>query len=244
MRNERIFGLNGLWLKILAMGFMVCDHLWATVVSGQDWLTCLGRLTLPIFAFQIAEGWAHTSDRKKYRRRMFLWALLTEIPFNLMYGSSVIYPFHQNVLFTFWLAMVFLTFIEWAGKKGALARWGAAALSLAVGYYLGFLLFVDYYGYGIITVLLFALTRTLPFGRVIQLLGLAWVNLELMGGLVYPVTVLGHSFEIPRQSFALLALIPIWLYNGQAGSRNKWVRLAGYAFYPVHMLILALVKLY
>jgi len=244
MKDARTFGLNGLWLKILAMGFMVCDHLWATVVPGQDWLTCLGRLTLPIFAFQIGEGWAHTSDRKRYRRRMFLWALLTEIPFNLMYGSSAIYPFHQNVLFTFWLAMVFLTFIDWAGKRGTLARWGAAALSLTVGYYLGFLLFVDYYGYGIVTVLLFALTRDLPFGKVIQLLGLAWVNLELMGGLVYPITVLGYSFEIPRQGFALLALVPIWLYNGQPGSRNKWVRLACYAFYPVHMLILSLVKLY
>jgi len=50
-------------LKILAMVFMLCDHMWATVIHGNDWLTCVGRLAFPIFAFQIAEGYAHTRDR-------------------------------------------------------------------------------------------------------------------------------------------------------------------------------------
>ena len=93
--------LNSLTLKFLAMALMLCDHLWATVIPGNGWLTAVGRLAFPIFAFQIAQGFVHTRSVKKYLGRLFLWALISEIPFNLMYGGAVFYPFHQNVLFTF-----------------------------------------------------------------------------------------------------------------------------------------------
>ena len=64
--NKKPFGgLTSDLLKILAVIFMVFDHLWATIISGNDWMTYLGRLTFPIFAFQIAEGFIHTSNIKK-----------------------------------------------------------------------------------------------------------------------------------------------------------------------------------
>ena len=50
--------LNGLMLKLLAMALMLCDHMWATIVPGNQWMNDLGRLAFPIFAFQIAEGYA------------------------------------------------------------------------------------------------------------------------------------------------------------------------------------------
>ena len=238
------FDISSAGLHLLAMFFMLLDHLWGTVVPGNEWMTCAGRLAFPIFAFLIAEGFHYTKNLKKYMQRLLLCALLSEIPFNLMLSGRVFNPVHQNVLWTFLIAIVLMCWCEKKRNAPIWQRYLRWAAAMAVGFLVGIVTFVDYYGYGIVTVLLFALTRDLPFGKVIQLLGLAWVNLELMGGLVYPVTVLGRSFEIPRQGFALLALIPIWLYNGQAGSRNKWVRLACYAFYPVHMLILALMKLY
>ena len=48
--------LNGLTLKLLAMALMLCDHMWATVVPGGQWMTNLGRLAFPIFAYFTAEG--------------------------------------------------------------------------------------------------------------------------------------------------------------------------------------------
>ena len=47
-----------------------------------------------------------------------------------------------------------------------------------------------------------------------------------------------------EQGLALLALIPIWLYNGRQGAHNKAIQYACYAFYPAHMLILALLRMY
>ena len=87
-------------LHIMAMAFMLCDHLWGTIIPGNDWLTCIGRIAYPIFAFMIVEGYFHTSNLKKYVKRLFIFALLSEIPFNLAMGSRLFYPIHQNVLWT------------------------------------------------------------------------------------------------------------------------------------------------
>ena len=109
--------LDALALKCLAMALMLCDHLWATVVPGNDWLTSVGRLAFPIFAFQIAEGFARTHSRKGYLKRMFLWALASEIPFNLMYGGAAFYPFHQNVLWTFLISLALISLIDQCRAK-------------------------------------------------------------------------------------------------------------------------------
>ena len=86
---EKKRGIDSFTLHILAMLFMLCDHLWATLFPAQEWMTCVGRLAFPIFAFMIAEGCYYTSNVKKYMLRLFLFAIISEIPFNLIMGSSV-----------------------------------------------------------------------------------------------------------------------------------------------------------
>ena len=56
--------LNAAHLKIIAMVCMLLDHMWATLISGNLWMTCVGRIAFPIFAFQVAEGYAHTKNFK------------------------------------------------------------------------------------------------------------------------------------------------------------------------------------
>ena len=63
-------GIDSFTLHILAMLFMLCDHLWATLFPAQEWMTCVGRLAFPIFAFMIAEGCYYTSNVKKYMLRL------------------------------------------------------------------------------------------------------------------------------------------------------------------------------
>ena len=236
--------LNSLTLKLLAMALMLCDHLWATVLPGWMWLTDIGRIAFPIFAFQVAEGFQRTHDRKKYLLRMLVFALISEIPFNYLYYSSPVFPFHQNVMFTFFIALLLMLGLEKLRGKGTGVYIIAAALSLPVGYFLGTLGMVDYYGSGVVTVLVFYLCRGRSWGRLGELAGLIVLNCYLLGGMMMPVTLLGHTFEISEQGLAVLALIPIWLYNGKQGPHSRALQYACYAFYPLHMLVLALMRMY
>ena len=229
---------NSLSLKLLAMALMLCDHLWATVVPGNNWLTAVGRLAFPIFAFQVAEGFFLTHDRKKYLGRMFIFALISEIPFNLMYYSSVVFPFHQNVMFTFVLAILLLLGVEKFRAKGRIAYLLAAAAAVFLGYLLGTVTMVDYYGCGVMTVLLFYLCRGWKWGWLPELAGLLYLNGVVLGG--EELTAFGVTF--PEQGLAVLALVPILCYRGRQGPHSRAIQYACYAFYPVHMLILFLAQ--
>ena len=104
-------GLNANTLRIIALVLMLSDHIWATAMSFGNWMTYIGRMAFPIFAFQIAEGYLHTSNFKKYALRLLGFAVVTEIPFNLFYSSRVFNPYHQNVLFTLLLGLLAINVI-------------------------------------------------------------------------------------------------------------------------------------
>ena len=231
-------------LHMMAMLFMLCDHLWGTVVPGNDWLTCVGRLAFPIFAFMLVEGYFHTRNLKKYVGRLLLFAVISEIPFNLALGSSLFYPIHQNVLWSFLISIGLIYWNERAGKTGKI--WKSVAvgiLSVILGYLVGLLTMVDFYHAGILTVLVFYFFRQRKWwGYIGQLLCLWYINVEMLGGLSYEWQVLGETVWVSQQSFALLALIPIWLYRGRQGPHSKVLQYTYYAFYPVHLLVLGLVK--
>lgn len=234
------YNISSAGLHILAMFFMLLDHLWATVVPGNEWLTCAGRLAFPIFAFLIAEGAVYTRDLKKYMGRLLTAALISEIPFNLMCSGRIFYPIHQNVLWTFLIALCLIRWNEKLREAGLWRRLIRFGLSLLAGFLLGTVTFVDYYGFGVLMVLVFYCFRGEDWRhRLLQFLGLYWINCEMMGGLVYPI----GGVEIPQQAFAMLALIPIWLYRGRKGFDRPWFRRFCYLFYPAHMIVLYLMAL-
>lgn len=233
--------LDSFTLHLLAMAFMLCDHLWATVVPGNQWLTCVGRLAFPIFAFLLVEGLFHTRDLRRYLLRLLVWALVSEVPFDLMYGGTAFYPFHQNVLWTFLISLCCIALIERVRARGVLWRTVFTAVpASAAAIVLGFLTMVDYYGFGVMMVLVFYFFRGRRWYHFAgQLAGLWYINAVLFAGQQYPVSLFGWQFTLPHQGLALLALIPIWLYRGEQGPHGKKLQLAYYAFYPVHMAVLA-----
>ena len=232
-------------LHIMAMLFMLLDHLWATVVPGNDWMTCVGRLAFPIFAFSLVEGFFHTRDRKAYAKRLLVFALLSEIPFDLAVGSRWFYPIHQNVLWTFLMALGLMQWNETQREKAPARRSAVAVASVIIGALAGLITMADYYHAGILTVLVFYFFRgTSLFHRLGQLAALWYINFELLGGLGYELSLFGRPFFFPQQGFALLALLPIWLYGGRQGHRSKTFQYFCYAFYPVHLLVLGLLKLF
>ena len=232
--------LNKLTLQIFAMAAMLLDHIWGSGLASPEWLTCVGRLAFPIFAFFIAEGYAHTHDWKKYLKRMALFALATELPFDLALNGSLFYPFHQNVLFTFCLSLLCLRWLDVLQQKHqGTVRWALDILLVSlVGFLAGTVTFVDYYGSGVLMVIMFYLSREFRWGWLVTLAGMWYINWQVLGGLVYPI----GGIEIPRQGLAILSLPLLWLYNGKQGPHNKAIQYGCYVFYPGHLLLIAIVS--
>ena len=220
--TQHKFGLTAAHLRILALFLMLLDHLWATVVPGNNWMTYLGRMAFPIFAFQAAEGYHHTHDFKGYCKRLAIFALVSEIPFNLMIFSSPIFPFHQNVMLTLLLGL--LACRAWDQRK---LGWLALICLAAV------LTFPDYGVMGVLTVLMFHALRDWKWAQLLMLIAINWFGFEGQQ-LVF------GSIKMPIQAFAILAFLPISLYHGEKGPGGKWLQYGSYLFYPLHMLILGL----
>lgn len=232
-------------LHILAMFLMLLDHMWGVLYLGEPfvWMTCLGRIAFPIFSFLIVEGYFHTSNFKKYALRLLVGALLSEIPFDLMHEGVPFYLFHQNVILLFLIALLGIYLMEKVRTKGKLWLTILADLGIVLGtFLLGTLTFADYYGPGVLTVYLFYFFRGRKWWCFLgQVLVMYWLNFDIMGGRLYNITLFGTTFEVLQQGFAILALIPIWLYRGKQGYHSKPFQYFCYAFYPVHALILYLI---
>lgn len=206
------FGLSASALRLTALFTMLVDHMGMILFPWAGWMRWVGRLSFPIFAFQIAEGYHHTHNFRRYCLRLLAFGLISEIPFNLMVSGGILYLGHQNVMFTLLLGLLAIHFCE--QKK---------YLPLMLVLLAGKLLGTDYGTLGVATVLAFHLFRESLIPLVISQ---AVIHGFCFGGV---------------QTFALAALIPIRLYNRQKGRGGKALQMASYLFYPIHMLILSVI---
>ena len=233
MQRYRV--LNGFHLKLIAACTMFIDHMGYTLFPGVMWLRCIGRVAFPIFCFLIAEGCVHTHDRKKYALRLLVFAVLSEIPFNLMTGRAVWNPYDQNVLWTLLLGAAVCWSIDGVLKRRTAPAFVLTGAAMVAAFWLLEVFCTDYGGWGMLLVAMFYGVRRAPYGQAAkmaaQAVGLAFFCIGVMGG----VTI---------ELWALTALVPIWLYNGQRGFSHKAVQYGFYAFYPLHILILSLIALY
>lgn len=235
--------INRDFLKVLAMLFMLLDHIWATFFSDIMWLHLVGRLAFPLFAFMIVEGFFHTSNLNKYLYRLLVLAIISEVPFDLLISGSLIMPYYQNVIFTLLLGLIAIKLLdnyiqERSGRNLIIATVGAVGLPL-----LAELMMTDYGAVGVMTIIIFYLFRGMRVAWLMQLISLYILNVMWLQGSIVPFEIAGHTFELSTQGFALFALIPIWLYNGKRGYGGKIMQYIVYVFYPLHLLILYLLTI-
>ena len=236
------FHLTAAHLRWIALGAMLLDHLWAMVVPGSQWMTYAGRIAFPIFAFQIAEGARHTSDFRRYALRLLAFACVSEIPFDLMYASTAFYPFHQNVMFTLLLGLLAVRGLERTREERTVKAAALGVLGLLGAWLAWTAGMTDYGGMGVLTVAVFCVFRNFPLARLGQAVCLLLLNMVFFRGEYVSLDLLGRVLELQTQGLALLALVPIWLYGGEKGRGGRVLQYGSYAFYPLHMLALYLIK--
>ena len=205
--------LTSVQLKWLAMTTMFIDHLAAALVQpvslqtglgslslGQSdqlvfLMRLIGRLAFPIFCFLLVEGFRYTRNRWAYARRLGLFALVSEIPFDLALHQQIFYWGGQNVYFTLFLAFLAMGLMTYFKDRSYLA--GGSVVLLAL---LAELLATDYGAYGVVFVVLL---HYYDQNRLRQLAMVALMGLA--------------------QLTASLAVIPLACYNGRKGRGNSKV---------------------
>ena len=221
-RLAKIPTFSGSVLKIIAIVSMVIDHCAYFLMDNNSTLyeamRCVGRIAFPVFAFLIAEGFAYTHNRKRYFTRLLVFAVISEVSWDLLNGADGTH----NVMFTLALGVVALAVLEKLKENSVLC--GIAILSIA---YLATWSGVDYEWRGILMILVFNLLRNqndnlpFPYGRMMQLL------------CAFPLMM--HYGSIG----ALLACMTKFLYDGARGFiKGNVAKYGFYAFYPVHLLLI------
>lgn len=187
----------------------------------------LGRLAFPIFCFLLVEGFQKTHDVKRYAIRLGLFALVSEIPFDLSLSSSPFNLQYQNVFFTLFVGLLTLIGIKAVEKQ----NWNRVLKILTgivitvIGMVVAKLLHTDYDAVGVLLIVALYVFRKHK----------AW---QIISGCL----VLGPGTLLLMKSLsevlAMLSFLFIGFYNGERGWKLKYVF---YLFYPLHLLILYLI---
>ena len=224
--------ISGSVLKLIAIIAMFLDHfalmfydssaifgvplfqLFGNNITLYFILRKIGRLAFPLFCFLVAEGFYHTKNPKKYVLSLAAFALISEIPFNLMLSGKIFFIGKQNVYFTL-LAGVLLLYILKNTKNRIFSFLLAVLMILAIPY--------ARFDYGLNGVLLIFVLYLFRNKRIYQIIS------------SYPLLSGGYA--------AWAAMFLTIFYSGKRGFiKSKVLKYMFYVFYPLHIAILVLIK--
>ncbi|MDR1688647.1 MAG: conjugal transfer protein TraX [Clostridiales bacterium] len=250
--------MTSLQLKITLVVLMVIDHIGAMLTAARPnsetlifvitLMRSAGRCVFPLFAFLCAEGCFHTKNIWNYLRRMLIFAVISEIPYNIFrgilnnQGLTVLNFDKQNVLFT--LALGIFTVIIYRNVQSEKSKtlkamlWAAIALIIIASEFL----FCEYGARGSLLVLLiYACAHTKLWGQIFphdsELSYSAPVYAPVLAAASFAAMFyynMGALYIIG----ALFAGVLAAFYNGKPGKKIKY---AFYIFYPAHICVLSLI---
>lgn len=210
-------GLTIFQLKVIALTAMLVDHAGRILAEQVWWTNAVGRIAFPIFCFVLVEGFCHTGDIRKYMGRLFVFAVVSEIPFDLMTSGTWFFWRWQNTFFTLFLGLLMLyLYVSAPTNIEKVIR--VVGCMLAADY-----LFVDYQSGGLILILCFYIFR------------------EKKGWQAVSAALTMMLINTMNRMAGVLALIPIFLYNGKRGLKMQFLF---YVLYPVSCLIFGLIRIH
>lgn len=255
-------------LKIIAIICMLFDHI--GYFFGIFPFRIIGRLAFPIFAFLVSNGLKYTRNVKKYVLRMAVFALISELFYDISFGSAISIKSLDNVFFTLLFGLLFLIGFDWLKKRFSEKIFLAYILSiplLAVVFAVSCISSCDYGYIGVFTVIVFGIfDSSTAKGKIGITLGIilfsgwriwtyfAYRIFSSAGIDVFAFPYSGFFFTkaFPSrwtlcQLIRIAALVPIFPYNGKSG-QPKSKKLSAvfkygfYLFYPLHIILLYLLS--
>ena len=217
-------------LKMIALISMTIDHIGAALLPQYFILRIIGRLAFPIYCYLIVNGLFFSKNLKRYLARLWGFALVSEVFFDLAFYGKILSFEYQNVFFTLAIGLMVIAAIEKIKVRyGAVHFYltGVAELLIVVfGCGLAWALRTDYSYSGVLMIYGFYAFR---YQAVFSILFNIMINYWLLGG---------------AQVFAVAALVPICMYNGEKGTNRKWIHWFFYSYYPFHLLVIYLIAIF
>lgn len=215
-------------LKLLALFFMVIDHIGYFFISDETYYLyrAFGRISAPIFLFLFTEGYLKTSNRKKYGNRLLTFSIVLFVGNVILklFLKDNMYPLNTNIIFTMYLCFLFLNNVECKERNiGNKILLGTLTLIL--------IYFAEYSFLALLCVIIFYLYNKKYFSK-------------LQAGLLFVLMSIGYCLLMSNliQVFMVMAIVPILLYNGKLGYKNKYIQLFYYWFYMIHLWIFTIIS--
>jgi hypothetical protein len=228
-------------LKIVALAFMIVDHVGVAFFPHIIELRILGRIAMPLYVWCLVVGSEYTRCALKYALRLFVLGVISQPFYVMALGNTWS---HLNILFLLSLGVLVIAGIR---EK----RWYSQYWAPVLGVGLLLLLNVDYGWRGLLFILLLYMSRKSKIAVAAAFLAAAafWglSSFPVTSAFGLHLTFLSGNFLSPflRMFFQMQALmwlaLPLILIPTRTGMRMpKWL---GYGLYPMHLVALTAVKL-
>lgn len=226
-------------LKLIAIFTMFIDHFGDAYFKHVTFMNLIGRIAFPIFAFQISEGYIHTKNLKRYFLRLFLFSIISQIPF-MLFGSTYTVGLTLNIFFTLFVGLLAIfVYDKVCHSKFTISK--NMRIDNLFKQFTGIFAFItlgilaqvcnfDYGFFGIFIIFLFYVFKENKLAMVISFITACILK--------YGIQIILHGFNIWYVFLCIFTILPIifiCLYNGKQGKKVKYLL---YLFYPVHLLIL------
>ena len=219
------------------------DDVWELLYRINSDLRVIGRIAFPLFCFLLIHGFMHTHSRLKYVGNLLLFALLSELPFDFLFYDGIDFA-HQNVFWTLLIGLLMIWALEAVNQTNIkmILKCAASLPVIAAGIKMSMVLNTDYAWTGVLLILGLYLFRkkkglqcTIPF--VVFFIARVFRNVEL--------GYYSFGIQVIRETFKLYWSIVISAFMILRCNEKRYIRKGKYffyAFYPVHISILYLIR--
>ena len=237
-------GISSFTLRLIGFVFTFIDCIYISGL-GRNWMASMRWAAFPIFAYLLTEGYEKTTSRQLYLRRLALFTVIAEVPYDLLFFAQPVRWQSQSVMLTLLIGYIAVWLTDIIRRKVdnlvvsiltiIAVTWGASELAEYTHSY--------FYKYGIIIIMLFYVANHVPYKKLPEAALFIYLALMIETEYAFSLRLGGYMYEIPRQIFSILALVFIWMYNGERGPKGIAYRLGFYLVYPLMMLLIVLVRL-
>lgn len=227
--------MSSFLLKIIACFTMLLCHIPFVYPQYSVPLMYIGKISFPLYAFLISEGYVHTRNFSKYLTRLIVFGVISQIPAYLLFAGKSFNGLYLNIFFTLALGLLGIRIYDKIKSKYISTP---LIILLAV---IAELLKLDYGAFGVLMIVCFYVFKRNKLNMVLSQMFLMFI-LYMKKMSYYTFSLFNLQYILFQLLFSVISLAIILTYNGKKGKSSGKIKLMFYFFYPVHLIILDLLK--